>query len=378
MGSIYPRRKRWWIKFKLRDGRWKPKATLYLVARRSHRTKALELLAQMEAGIREAALPGDPSRITVERYGERWLAQRRRLHIDDWTNDESKLRHHIYPQIGMLRLAEVRPIHIAALIRAIRMSKRKLAPRTIRNIYSSLRSFFRDAEIEGLVDRSPCVLTRYQLGDAVDADPDWRDGAIFSRSELETMISDLRIPFDRRVLYALQGIAALRHGEAAGLKWMHYEADRHPLGRLMIRRSYDKAQTKTATRRDMPVHPTLATILFAWRTDGWPAMMCRDPTPDDLLVPITDGRRTPHGKMRTKNDSYKRLQRDLAVLGFRPRRGHDLRRTMISLAQDDGASREILRGVTHGRAKRDAIDDYTTLQWSTVCNEVGKLRVTLK
>jgi hypothetical protein len=79
--------------------------------------------------------------------------------------------------------------------------------------------------------------------------------------------------------------------------------------------------------------------------------------------------------MRSKNDSYKRLQQDLQVLGFRLRRGHDLRRTMISLAQDDGASREILRDVTHGHSKRDAIDDYTTLQWTTVCAEVAKLRM---
>ena len=48
---------------------------------------------------------------------------------------------------------------------------------------------------------------------------------------------------------------------------------------------------------------------------------------------------------------------------------------MISLAQDDGASQEILRDVTHCRSKRDAIDDYTTLQWATVCAEVVKLRL---
>jgi integrase len=180
------------------------------------------------------------------------------------------------------------------------------------------------------------------------------------------------------VLYALQGIAALRHGEAAGLRWLHYDTERVPLGRLKIRRSYDKLHTKTAVRRDMPVHPTLAAILAAWQQDGWARLMGGPPGPDDLVVPMTDGRRTPHGKMRTKNDSYKRLRADLDMLGFRRRRGHDLRRTMISLAQDDGASREILRGVTHGRAKRDAIDDYTTLQWSTVCAEVAKLTVALR
>ena len=181
------------------------------------------------------------------------------------------------------------------------------------------------------------------------------DGAIFTRSELMTLVFDSRVPTDRRVIYGLQGIAGLRHGEAAGLKWLHYDAARLPLGRLMIRRSYDKLQTKTATRRDMPVHPILAAILDAWRAGGWTTMMGRPPTVDDLIVPMTAGRRIPHGKMRTKNDSYKRLQHDLDILGFRRRRGHDLRRTMISLAQDDGASREILRDVTHGRAKRDAI-----------------------
>jgi len=121
----------------------------------------------------------------------------------------------------------------------------------------------------------------------------------------------------------------------------------------------------------MPVHPTLAAILSKWRHDGYPTMMGAPPAPEDLLVPMPKGRRMPLGKMRSKNDSYKRLRRDLRILGLRPRRGHDLRRTMISLAQDDGASRKILRDVTHGRSKRDAIDEYTTLQWATLCAEVG-------
>jgi integrase len=238
-----------------------------------------------------------------------------------------------------------------------------------------LRALFRDAEIEGVIERSPCILTRYQVGEAVDADPDWRDTAIYTRDELETLLSDARIPEDRRVLYGLMGVAALRHGEAAGLKWSHYDDARSPLGRLMIRRSYDNPQTKTATRRDMPVHSRLAAILATWRASGWEAVFGRPPTPDDLVVPLTDDRSSRHGGMRGKSDSYKRLQRDLRTLGFRRRRGHDLRRTMISLCQDDGASRDILRGVTHGRSRRDAIDDYTTLQWATVCAEVAKLRL---
>jgi integrase len=376
MGSFYPRRRRWWIKFRLADGHWKPKATPFSVDVPEDRGKAAKLLEEMELAITAAKGSADASRPTVEGYGRRWVKQRRALRIDDWSNDESRLRCHVYRHIGMLPLAEVRARDVAELIRAIRLSKPKKAPRTVRNIYSVLRAFFRDAEIDGLLERStPCILTRYQIGEAVDADPDWRDRAIFTREELETLISDERVPADRRVMYGLQGIAGLRHGEAAGLKWIHYDRQRLPLGRLMIRRSYDKSHTKTATRRDMPVHPRLAAILDQWLSSGWQAMMGAAPNGDDLLIPMTDGSRTPHGKMRTKNDSYKRLQHDLRALGFRPRRGHDLRRTMISIAQDDGASREILRDVTHGRSKRDAIDDYTTLQWATLCAEVARLRL---
>ena len=39
---------------------------------------------------------------------------------------------------------------------------------------------------------------------------------------------------------------------------------------------------------------------------------------------------------------------DLATLGLRPRRGHDLRRTFVTLAQVDGARRDVLKVITHG------------------------------
>ncbi|MCY1080618.1 hypothetical protein [Archangium lansingense] len=57
----------------------------------------------------------------------------------------------------------------------------------------------------------------------MDKAPTWRATAIFTRDELEMLISDSRVPPDRQVLYALQGIAALRHGAAAGLRWKHYD-----------------------------------------------------------------------------------------------------------------------------------------------------------
>src|SRR5260221_6081105 len=97
MGSIYPRRRRWWIKFRLPEGRWQAQATAFRVAEPADRKKASNLLEGIEGAIRRAtALPEDTTRVTVERYGRYWVQQRKALRIDDWTHDESRLDCHVY------------------------------------------------------------------------------------------------------------------------------------------------------------------------------------------------------------------------------------------------------------------------------------------
>jgi integrase len=180
------------------------------------------------------------------------------------------------------------------------------------------------------------------------------------------------------VLYALEGVAGLRHGEAAALRWFHYDAEVKPLGKLMVARSNGRRRTKTGMTRMMPVHPAPAEILATWRTSGWPAIMGREPSPDDLVILCPKRRCFEAGRMRDKNYSRKRLIEDFAMLGFRHRRGHDLRRTMISLARMDGAGKDLLEVCTHRpTGGRTAIDLYTTFDWEALCAEVAKLRIAL-
>jgi hypothetical protein len=79
--------------------------------------------------------------------------------------------------------------------------------------------------------------------------------------------------------------------------------------------------------------------------------------------------------MRSKNDSYKRLCTDLGELGLRHRRGHDLRRTMISLTRTDGARKDLLELCTHTPRKQSTIDVYTEFPWESLCGEVAKLKI---
>jgi integrase len=354
------------------DGHWRQRAARLddtpenrIVAERRLR----ELERAMAAVRRVTGGEGGP--LTVERWGERWLKTRDNR---DAENDEARLRLHVYPTIGSLLLAEVEPRHLAALAKVWQAR----APRTRRNIYSVVKALFRDARIEGVLNGpDPCILTHRQLGKIRDGAAFVRREARFSREELQALISDERIPQDRRVWYALLGLGMLRTGEAAGLRWSRV-LSAEPLGRLVIDASYDGA-TKTEAERHMPSHPTLAALLAEWRLGGWARAYGRPPTDADLVCPVTGepGRQGPHldpGAMRDRHWARKRLVRDLAVLQIRHRRAHDLRRTGISLAQDDGADRAILRWGTHAPPV-EILDLYTTLEWQTLCREVAKMRV---
>lgn len=380
MGSVYPRGNKLWIRFKGPDGKWTQSKTDLSVGQERQARKLLERVeSKIAAGVEFGEKDAGP--LTVARYSERWLEERRQLGVADWQNDQARLRDHVNPRIGSMRLDEVRPRHLIALIKALRTGG-KLAPKTIYNVYSVLKGLFRDASISELIESSPCVLTKYQLGANVDADPEWRSTAVYTRSELETLLSDERVPTDRHMMYALEGLGGLRHGEAAGLRWRHYDPTLVPLGALLIATSYNHGRTKTGIARRVPVHPVLAAMLAEWKLRGWAAMMGRPPAADDLVVPMSpehSARRRGKLKgdpMRSKTYSFKRIREDLVALGFRHRRGHDLRRTMISLARTDGARRDLLELCTHNPSKKSStIDLYTEFPWDSLCAEVAKLNV---
>jgi integrase len=354
------------------DGTWPEQSTKlrdvpenWPAAERLHR-EALQLIrARLDA-------TGSTGPVTVEAWSKRWLADRDNR---DRENDEARLRLHVLPKLGGMKLEDVQPRHLAELAREWQAK----APRTRRNIYSVVKALFRDARIAGLLDGpDPCILTHRQLGKIRDGAGFVRREAVYTREELEALIGDERIPWDRRVWYALLGVGMLRTGEAAGLRWAMIQPG-EPLGRLVVATSYDSGMTKTGEERWMPIHPALASLLAEWRLGGWARAFGRPPGPEDLVVPAPaePGRKGPHlalGAMRDRHYARKRLLVDLERLGFRLRRAHDLRRTGISLARGDGADRELLRRGSHA-APGDVMSLYTSPEWEALCREVGKLRI---
>jgi integrase len=311
----------------------------------------------------------------VSQYEALWSAARAARGVAGAENDSARLRLHALPQLGHLKLTDVRPRHLRDTVRGLR-AKGTLAPRSIRHVYGLLHALFREAVADELVATNPCVVSPHELPRAVDKDPTWRAGAVFQRGELEQLLTDERLPPDRRMLYALLGLTGLRFGEAAALRWRSYEPTTEPLGRLLVAKSWSSSRheeksTKAEQPRLVPVHPALAELLTRWRAERWPAMFGREPGPDDLLIPSRRGRH------RSRHHSLSKFHEDLQRLALRRRRQHDLRRTFVSLARADGARADVLLGVTHGTRGNNLMDMYTTLPWASFCAEVAKLNFVL-
>ncbi len=208
MSGVYAKGPTLYFRIKA-DGQWKSIASDFKVGQER---QAKAMLDKLEAQVR-AGGGTDMGPLTVDRYAKHWVEERKKR-VRTWKNDDITLRLHVLPTIGALRLDEVRAAHIVKLIHEwrARTDKKRMAPKSVYNNYSTVQAMFRDAELEDLLSASPCRLTKYQLGPKVDSNPEWRNTAVFTREEVETLISDERVPLDRRSYYALLAVAGLRYG----------------------------------------------------------------------------------------------------------------------------------------------------------------------
>jgi integrase len=364
MGSLYIKGAKLWARYKDEHGVWKGAPTPYRPGDEANARrflKTLEAASEAKSSFNKRAGGEKKGPITVADYAVRWTDDRKELGLATASDDLTRLRFRILPVLGTMPIEEVRPRHIRDLVLAMRKAD-VLAPRSIRHVYATAACMFRTAVADELIRFTPCVLAKGTLPKNIDKDASFRANAIFTREEVQILISDIRLLQDRRVVYALKALAGLRHSEASGLRWRQYDQGLGPLGALNLER------TKTQVPRRVPVHPTLARILQDWREAGWERTFGRAPAAEDFIVP------TRNMTERLSPEAQNAFTLDLKMLGMRHRRGHDLRRTFITLAQVDGARRDLLETVTHG-PRGNIINVYTTFPWPALCAEVAKLRI---
>jgi integrase len=160
----------------------------------------------------------DPSegKVTVQAYGEQWRSNR--LHRDSTEERvERALRLHVYPILGGLRMAQVRPSNIQSWVKD---RAKALEPSTMRVVYSYLVSLFNVAAIDRVIGISPCQ--GIQL-------PEVDKGDLFipTAEQIHALAAAFAGRDGQQGRYEAQPIAAagtgLRQGELWGLEVEHVD-----------------------------------------------------------------------------------------------------------------------------------------------------------
>ncbi|HEY3450898.1 MAG TPA: site-specific integrase [Myxococcales bacterium] len=365
------------------------KRSPYKVGQEKQAEAALEIIESALAAQEEQGLPAGP--LTVGTYVDNWVSKRRDRGMLCADTEAGFVKHHIKPALGSVLLQDLRPRDVRDFVRALRCKhalrnrardgakESLLSAWTVHHVYGCLHNALSDAVVDELITVNPCELRRGELPKRTEADPTRRAGATFSREELEALISDPRIPEDRRVYYAIGFLGGLRPGEIIALRWSRYDAQAQPLGQLVVATAFntnarkERDTTKTGVTKLVPVHPTLAKVLAAWKLAGYERLTKKKPEPGDLMVPGLEG------GFRGANWAREKFYQDLKTLGFeRERRwAYDTRATFMTLTRTDGGRDDVLRLVTHA-SRRDVVDGYTRFPWAVRCAEVAKLKVGLR
>ena len=309
-----------------------------------HRTKKeaedalVEALERMRTGMWV-----DPGVTTLGEYLSEWLAAMESNVVDTtFRAYEQSMRNWVVPRLGLVRLAEVSPMHLRSLqtelLRDGRVDgKGGLAPRSVASCRRVLSQALKDAVRWGLLIRNP--MDAVDPPRVVDAEMvTWSDTQ--ARAFLHAVVGD-RL-YAMWVLFLTTGV---RRGELAGLRWDDVDLDRATMAIVRNRVSAGRGkavsthQPKTRRgRRNVALDVTSVEVLRAHRTAQLQERMRLGPAwVDSGYVFCGVGGAALHPDTITA--TFKSIIRDLDVPQIRL---HDLRHTSATLALKAGVHPKVV------------------------------------
>lgn len=164
------------------------------------------------------------------------------------------LKRHIDPAWGGKRLSEVRTVEVEKWLHTLRYSPGTRSK--IRNIMSAL---FNHAMRYEWIDRNPITKVRTSAKRLRETD-------ILTPAEFAALLPELKLR--ERTMVILAGSTGLRRSELVALTWADIDLE---LMQVNVRRSCVRSRfgdTKTeASRRPVPLHPTVAKALSVWKEE---------------------------------------------------------------------------------------------------------------
>ena len=311
----------------------------------THETKrdAQAWLAQLTQELRAGEVYD--TKLTVAGFLIGWLEGRQSLRPSTRQAYQAHLAQHLLPELGHLRLVDLRSHHIEEMYRRITdgnpRRERLVGPTTMRRIHATLNSALNTAVRRGLIRRNPATTVDLPRPSPVAA-------SAWTSEEVATFLAAVHDDH-LAVLYRLLVLTGLRRGEAVGLRWSDLDL---PGGTLTVRRQVVSVAGELimgppkseAGRRTVALDEgTVELLRLRHRRDRIGHWASTDEDFDDTLV---FRRSNGHGV----HPAY--VSRHFTTLvaqhGLRPIRLHDLRHTSASIGLAAGESLlEVSRRLGH-------------------------------
>lgn len=327
---------------KRKDGRWEGRIHMQrAIGPPVRRSVYGDTRAEVQAKVRKLITDNDngiesgPARHAVGVFLQRWLDEiaTPRLRPRTLEGYRHHVQRHLIPHLGHLRLQQLGPSHVQALINEL--ARRGLSPRTIRYVRSVLRVALNQALKWNLVSRNAAALVdlpRARQHEFQVLDPSQAKALMFAsrESRLEALLS---------VALAV----GLRIGEAMALQWDDVDLDTKT---IRVRRALQRSGGKTAfvlpkserSRRMVTLPDFAVESLRRHRAAQGKERLIAGSSWTDLGLVFA----TPIG---TPLD-YSNLRREFRLLltkaGLPPMRIHDLRHTCATLLLAQGVNPRVV------------------------------------
>lgn len=161
------------------------------------------------------------SMLTLKDYLPQWFESHKKMLAPNTINGYAvNINNHIIPQIGTLKLKDIKPKHLEAFYSTL-MTDKELSAKTVKYIHNVLKVALKAAVDNKIIDDNPCLKAKTPKVPKFQSQ-------LLSLEQLKTLLSE--IEGDRyETEIKLAAMLGLRKGEVLGIKRIDLDTTKHTL-----------------------------------------------------------------------------------------------------------------------------------------------------
>ena len=243
-----------------------------VAAEYERQAKAGELLSLQEQKAADEAAAKEAEKIqTLKQYGERVFMPAKAITCSEHSraNFQQQLDKHIYPVLVDIKLPEISPADISALL--LQKQKEGYAHASVIKMFTVLSLLMKEAYLADLISRNP--MDKVARPKPRKDEEKGKTAEAFSAEELRDILKKVdREPLKWRALTWLLAVTGIRVGEACGLQWSFVDfvnnriTIAHTLGYTKVKGIYLDTP-KSGKTRTLDVDPNVMKLLRALRLE---------------------------------------------------------------------------------------------------------------